>query len=74
MTSTSANPSGRPNLFLAKEVYQEIGKQEDAILGGGETPGEPGSRVLDISEILPKINRPEAVSLIELALSLKGKF
>ncbi len=72
VTATSANLSGRPSLFLAEEVYQEIGKQVDALLDGGKTPGEMGSTVLDISEILPKIIRPGAVSLIELAPFLEG--
>ena len=71
ITATSANVTGHPSASLAREVFQTLGKQVDAILDGGKTAGGLGSTVLDVCGVLPKILRQGAVSRTELAPFLK---
>ena len=67
ITGTSANLSGQPSASSAREVFQSLGGNLEAILDGGRTAGGPGSTVLDISGPSPRIIREGAITGKELA-------
>ncbi len=62
ITGTSANLSGKPSCRNADEVRRSLGDGVDLILDGGETKGEIGSTVLDVSVDPPRILRQGMVS------------
>ena len=49
ITATSANISGEAGISSAKEVLHVLGDRIDALIDGGDTPGGPGSTVLDVT-------------------------
>jgi len=49
ITATSANISGEGGISSAKEVLHVLGDRIDALIDGGDTPGGPGSTVLDVT-------------------------
>lgn len=50
VTSTSANPSGKPVLKNASDIREEWGEKIDLILDGGELKKSRGSTIIDVSE------------------------
>ena len=66
ITGTSANISGQPPCRNADEVRSSLGKGVDLILDGGETKGEMGSTVIDITVDPPRILRQGMVSQDEI--------
>ena len=70
LTATSANLSGGPECSSADAVIRALGELPDAVIDGGETPGGPGSTILDVTGFPPRILREGAIprSLILNAL------
>lgn len=66
ITGTSANISGKPPCRNANEVRSSLGKGVDLILDGGETKGEIGSTILDVTVDPPLILREGMVSQDEI--------
>ncbi len=66
ITGTSANVSGVPACIKAEEVSRSLGKTVDLILDGGETEGEKGSTILDITVNPPRILREGMVGREDL--------
>jgi len=66
ITGTSANISGEPPCRNAEEVRRSLGDGVDLILDGGETKGEVGSTVLDVTVDPPRILRQGMVSQDEI--------
>jgi L-threonylcarbamoyladenylate synthase len=66
ITGTSANISGKPGCVTAKEVYSSLGRGVDLILDGGETKGEKGSTILDVTVNPPEIIREGMISREQL--------
>jgi len=62
LTATSANLSGTPECTQASEVVEQIGKNIDAIVDLGTTPGTAGSTVIDVTCDPPVILREGAIS------------
>jgi len=62
LTATSANRSGESENVSASGVVKSLGNLPDAIIDGGETPGEPGSTILDVTVFPPRILREGAIS------------
>lgn len=62
ISGTSANISGEPPCRNADEVRRSLGDAVDLILDGGETRGEIGSTVLDVTVDPPRILRHGMVS------------
>ncbi|MCK9363534.1 MAG: L-threonylcarbamoyladenylate synthase [Syntrophales bacterium] len=71
LTATSANLSGEPENATAAGVMTSLDSLPDAIIDGGETPGAPGSTILDVTVFPPRILREGAISgkLIDSALA-----
>lgn len=72
VTSTSANPSGRPPATEASEVAA-FGLAIDALLDGGETPGGLPSTLMDLTSWPPACLREGVIpsgSVVERALAL----
>jgi len=57
ITGTSANISGRSACINAREVYLAFDKDVNLILDGGETQGDKGSTILDVTVDPPVILR-----------------
>lgn len=72
VTGTSANPSGAPPCRYADEVKAYFGKRIDLIIDDGETTGETGSTVLDLTVDPPGILREGMISQEKLE-NLIGK-
>ncbi|MBW1729853.1 MAG: threonylcarbamoyl-AMP synthase [Deltaproteobacteria bacterium] len=66
ITSTSANKSSRPACLSAEHVIRDLGEEVDAVLDGGQSPGGPGSTVLDMTEEPPRPLRQGMVSIKEI--------
>jgi L-threonylcarbamoyladenylate synthase len=62
ITATSANKSGAPECSLASDVADQIGDKIDAIVDGGQTPGDKASTLIDFTCDPPVILREGAVS------------
>lgn len=62
LTATSANLSGESENISASGVVKSLDNLPDAIIDGNETPGEPGSTILDVTVFPPRILREGAVS------------
>lgn len=61
LTATSANLSGGAENIRADAVKAALGDLPDAILDGGDTPGAPGSTILDVTVFPFRIIREGAV-------------
>lgn len=72
VTGTSANLSGRPACRTAREVFSALGPTVALILDGGETRGESGSTILDMTESPPMLLREGMVSRSALEACLQG--
>ncbi len=57
ITATSANHSGENECVSIEEVMDCIGKQLDAVIDGGRTPGGAGSTIVDVTVDPPVIVR-----------------
>ncbi len=57
ITATSANISGEGGISSAKEVLNILGDRIDALIDGGDTPGGPGSTVMDVTADPPVVLR-----------------
>jgi L-threonylcarbamoyladenylate synthase len=66
ISGTSANLSGEPPCRNADEVRRSLGNGVDLILDGGETKGDIGSTVLDVTVDPPRILRQGMVSQDEI--------
>ncbi len=66
ISGTSANISGQPACRNAHEVLESFQTGVDLILDGGETPGEMGSTVLDVTDQPLKILREGVISRKQL--------
>ncbi len=62
LTATSANRSGEPENSTAQGVINSLGPLPDAIIAGGETPGQHGSTILDVTVSPFRILREGAVA------------
>lgn len=71
ITATSANISGKGECSAAAEVYLSLGDSIDAIIDGGNTEGNAGSTVLDMTVDPPVILR-EGVIPASLILAVLG--
>ncbi len=68
ISGTSANISGQPACRNAHEVLESFGMGVDLILDGGETPGEVGSTVLDVTELPLHVLREGVISRRQLQI------
>lgn len=66
ISGTSANISGQPACRNAHEVLESFGKSVDLVLDGGETAGEVGSTVLDVTEQPLQVLREGVISRKQL--------
>ncbi len=66
ITGTSANRSGRPSCRTAREVQRHLGSAVDLIIDGGPSRVGQESTVIDITEDMPVIVRPGALSREEI--------
>jgi L-threonylcarbamoyladenylate synthase len=66
ITGTSANLSGQPGISTALRVFRALGTKLDLIVDGGRTAGGPGSTVLDVSGVEPRIIREGVIPREEL--------
>jgi L-threonylcarbamoyladenylate synthase len=73
LTGTSANRTGAQPACTAREVYDALGEEVDAIIDAGTTPGGLPSTVLEADEVL-RVVRDGAIprSVIEAALQARG--
>jgi L-threonylcarbamoyladenylate synthase len=62
LTATSANRSGESENASASGVVKSLSDLPDAIIDGDETPGQPGSTILDVTVFPPLILREGAIS------------
>lgn len=62
LASTSANRSGQPECFTAREVLQSLKTPPDLLIDGGQRPPAQPSTVLDISRHPPVILRKGAIT------------
>ena len=66
ITATSANISGEKSCTTALQVYKSMGDRVDLIIDGGETGGDMGSTIIDITCTPPGIIREGVIGLKEL--------
>jgi L-threonylcarbamoyladenylate synthase len=71
VTTTSANPTGRPDARDAREVLRYFPEGLDCILDAGPVTGGIGSTVVDVTGDDALILRPGAVSEEEIARALR---
>ena len=71
ITTTSANPTGRPDARDAKEILAYFPEGIDCILDGGPVPGILGSTVVDGTGEEPVILREGAITEDEIAEALE---
>lgn len=67
ITGTSANVSGQTPCRSATEVLHSLGDALDLILDGGNTPGEAGSTILDVTVEPPRVLREGMVTRAQLS-------
>lgn len=60
MTGTSANRSGRPALDDPDDVAEQLGKEIDLLIDGGQTPGGQPSTLVDATQDPPVVLRAGA--------------
>lgn len=63
ITSTSANPSGRPPAEDTDAVINYFGNKIDLIIDGGITPGGKPSTIVDVTVAPPKVLREGRIVL-----------
>ena len=66
LTATSANLSGEPECVSASDVALQLGDKIDAIVDLGDTPGNKGSTIIDVTCTLPVILREGAINRQEI--------
>jgi L-threonylcarbamoyladenylate synthase len=66
VTGTSANRSGEPPCRNPRAILETLGAEVDLILDGGETPGETGSTVMDVTVSPPRIVREGLIPFRQL--------
>lgn len=66
ITSTSANPSGRPPARSAQEAADVLGSDVDLILDGGTAPDTRPSTLVDVSVPHPRILRSGRIAESDL--------
>ncbi len=66
LIGTSANISGKPPALNADQVQEQIGREVDMILDGGETLCENPSTIVDLTQKPPAIIREGQISLQSL--------
>ena len=66
ITATSANISGEKSCTTALQVYESMRNRVDLIIDGGETGGDIGSTIIDITCTPPNIIREGVIGLKEL--------
>ncbi len=71
ITTTSANPTGRPDATMAKDILVYFPEGIDCILDAGPVTGGVGSTVVDVTADPYTILREGAVSAEEIAEALK---
>ncbi len=62
VTATSANRSGEPATSLPDEVLRCLGRDLDALIDGGPSPGGPPSTIVDATGTAPRLIRAGAVA------------
>ena len=72
ITGTSANISGQPACRNVEEILRAFGEGADLILDGGQTAGEIGSTVLDVTENPPRILREGMIQRERLEKFMSG--
>lgn len=70
LATTSANRSGEPECYSAKQVMETLREPVDVMLDGGEIPREIPSTVLDISSGSPVVLRKGAVPVRSISKTL----
>ncbi len=73
VTGTSANRSGAPPPTRASEVAAAFGGGVDLILDAGPCPGGLPSTIVDVTRTPPRLVRPGAIPVAELAGWLNGQ-
>lgn len=73
ITTTSANPAGRPDARDAKEILAYFPDGIDCILDGGPAPGILGSTVVDGTGEEPVVLREGAITADEIVEALMTK-
>jgi L-threonylcarbamoyladenylate synthase len=73
MAVTSANLSGSPNAWTAREVDAQLGGTIPLILDGGRTPGGLPSTVIDCTGLEPRILRQGPISVEAILKILKSQ-
>jgi L-threonylcarbamoyladenylate synthase len=71
ITATSANLSGEPENASASAVINSLGALSDAVVDSGETPGAPGSTILDVTVRPPRILREGRIAAIRILSALE---
>ncbi len=66
LTATSANRSGRKETISAAGVKESLGDLPDMIIDSGETPGRPGSTIVDVTVFPSRILREGAIHIRDL--------
>lgn len=72
ITTTSANPTGKPNARDAKKILSYFPRGIECILDAGPVPGGIGSTVVDVTGERPEVLRKGAISAKEISEALKG--
>ena len=62
LTATSANLTGAPECVSASDVALQLGDKIDAIIDLGNTPGNKGSTIIDVTSTPLVILREGAIS------------
>ncbi len=70
ITTTSANPSGQPNVSQADQILAYFPQGIDCILDAGPVTGGIGSTVVDVSEERPLILREGAITAEQIEKAL----
>ncbi len=71
LTATSANLSGGKECTTAREAGRALGPLLDGIIDGGETPGQKGSTVLNMTVSPPQFLRLGVISESEIRKALE---
>ena len=73
ITSTSANPSGRPPARSAQDAADVLGDRVDLILDGGTAPDPRPSTLVDVSVRHPRILRPGRIAETDIRQVLTSR-
>jgi L-threonylcarbamoyladenylate synthase len=66
VTSTSANPAGKPPLVNAQQIAEQFGEKIDLVIDGGACKTNVPSTVVDVSEGEPQVVRAGAIPPAEI--------